>query len=81
MTSTRLFAIVLVIVAARTCVAVTFIGAAGDGKTSIYYDPLTGEMGIEPDGLSVGLFSHVKLCRRSRIFRFVWRLLLCLHAL
>jgi hypothetical protein len=46
----------IVIVAARACSAVTFIGAAGDGKTSISYDPATGEMGIQPDGLPVGLF-------------------------
>jgi hypothetical protein len=55
-TYTLAVALFLVAVAARASVAVTFIGATGDGKTSIYYDPATGEIGVEPDGLPVGLF-------------------------
>jgi hypothetical protein len=58
MRSIRIFAIAIALmaVAVGTSVAATMEGAEGDGKTSIFYNGATGEWGIQPDGLPVGLF-------------------------
>ena len=49
-------ALLSVLSVALTSQAATLPGSAGDGKTSIVYDPATGVFGIQADGLSVGLF-------------------------
>jgi hypothetical protein len=58
MTSFRTIAFALIVFAAGigNSFATTVPGVVGDGRSSFYYFASTGEVGIQPDGLPVGLF-------------------------
>jgi hypothetical protein len=56
--SSRTFAMALLFVGSSVAAssAATVRGIAGDGHPSVYYVTATGEFGIQPDGVPIGIF-------------------------